>query len=432
MKGHLLMSRKELFRKTVLELVRCRRITLVEASARLCLSYRQTLRVYGRFLSEGDRGLVHRRRGAVSNRSYSRSFREAVLQFYCIHYKAHDLGPTLASEKLAEAGLFVDHETLRRWLLSSGDWKRRRKRRTHRCRRDRRLHFGELVQMDGSHHDWFGAGHGKHCLMNMVDDATGTTMGLLDHQETTEAAMNLLRQWIMRYGVPQALYTDRKNVYITEREPTIEEQLAGEEPMTAFGKSCHKLGIEIITAHSPQAKGRVERSNGTYQDRFVKELALCNVTTLALANEMLSNGFTDGLNARFAIAPIQQEDYHRPVPRGLDMESVFCHETHRTLGNDWTVRHNNRFYQILKGNMPLPKPKDRILVRTHFDGRIQLIYRDKIVAFTLISPEQLHEQKKAQKVMPFHGDAPKKAKSKKPSKKWRPNYNRLAICKEKL
>lgn len=431
MEGYLLMSRKELLRKSILELVESRRLTLVEASTRLCLSYRQTLRVYQRFLSEGDCGLIHRRRGTTSNRSYSASFREQVLRRYRTRYKPHDLGPTLAAEKLTEDGLCVDHETLRRWLLTSGDWKKRRKRRIHRSWRERRLHFGELVQMDGSHHDWFGRKHGKHCLMNMVDDATGTTMGLLDHQETTEAAMNLLQQWIMRYGVPQALYTDRKNVYITEREPTLEEQLAGEKAMTAFGKACNKLGIEIITAHSPQAKGRVERSNGTYQDRFVKELALCGITTLDLANDVLSNGFTDGLNARFSIAPAHDEDYHRVLPKGLDMASIFCHETYRTVGNDWTLRHNNRFYQILKGNTPLPKPKDRILVRTHFDGRIQLIYRDKIMKFIFILPEQLHTQKKTQKMTPAIGNMPTKA-SKKPQKKWRPNCERLAMDKGNL
>lgn len=431
MEGHLLMSCKELYRKTIVELVQCKRITLVEASVRLCLSYRQTLRVYGRFLSEGDRGLIHRRRGVVSNRSYSDAFREQVLREYRTRFKPHDLGPTLAVEKLAEAGLCVDHETLRRWLLSAGDWKRRRKRRSHRSRRERRLHFGELVQMDGSHHNWFGEEHDKYCLMNMVDDATGRTMGLLDHEETTEAAMNLLRQWIVRYGIPQALYTDRKNVYVTEREPTFEEQLAGEEPMTAFGKACNKLGIEIITAHSPQAKGRVERSNGTYQDRFVKELALYGVTTLALANEILANGFTDGLNERFAIAPVQEEDYHRPLPKGLDMDSIFCHETYRTLGNDWTLRHNNRFYQILNGNKPLPKPKDRILVRTHFDGRVQLIYRDKVMTFTFILSEQLKTQKKTKKMTPPIGNMPTKA-SKKLQKKWQPNCDRLAMDKGNL
>ena len=431
MEGYLLMSQKELCRKSILELVASGRMTLVKASSRLCLSYRQTLRVYQRFLSEGDCGLIHRRRGVTSNRSYSASFREQVLDRYRTRYKPHDLGPTLAAEKLREDGLCVDHETLRRWLLASGDWKKRRKRRIHRSWRERRFHFGELVQMDGSHHNWFGREHDKSCLMNMVDDATGTTMGLLDRQETTEAAMNLLQQWIMRYGIPQALYTDRKNVYITERDPTIEEQLAGEKPMTAFGKACNKLGIEIITAHSPQAKGRVERSNGTYQDRFVKELALRGITTLNLANDVLSNGFTDGLNMRFSIAPAQDEDYHRLLPKGLDMTRIFCHETYRTLGNDWTIRHNNCFYQILKGNTPLPNPKTRILVRSHFDGRVQLIYRDKILTCTLISAEQVQAQKKIRKKAPSRKNMSTKT-SKKTQKKWRRNCDQREMDKGNL
>jgi len=426
------MSRRELHRKSVLEMVEKGHLTLMSASSRLKLSYRQTLRVYGRFLSEGDEGLIHRRRGCGSNRAYSSGFREQVLHVYRAKYQEHGFGPTLAAEKMAASGLIVDHETLRRWLLASGDWQKRRRRPKHRTRRDRRLHFGELVQMDGSHHDWFGPGHGKSCLMNMVDDATGTTMGLMDFQETTEAAMNALRFWIERYGVPQALYTDAKNVYVTDREPTLAEQLAGEEPLTAFGKACDKLGIEIITACSPQAKGRVERSNGIYQDRFVKELALRGVTTLFEANQMLANGFTDDLNGRFSVAPAQEEDYHRALPKGLDLDTVFCHEACRTLNNDWTIRHKNRYYQILKSNRPLPKPKDRILVRTHLDGRLVLLYRDREVAFTLVSPEQLHEQRAAPVKRQPPPKVAKHTPSQTPWKKWRPNCDRLKILQEDL
>ena len=187
MKGHLLMSRKELRRRSVLELVQSNRITLLEASARMGLSYRHTLRVYNRFVLYGDAGLVHRRRDKPSNRAHPGSLREEVLRRYREVYKPHGFGPTLAAEKLAEAGLYVDHETLRRWLLAEGQWEKRRRRRAHRSHRQRRTHFGELVQMDGSHHHWFGPDHAPCCLTNMVDDATGTTMALLDHQETTEA-----------------------------------------------------------------------------------------------------------------------------------------------------------------------------------------------------------------------------------------------------
>ena len=410
MEGHLLMSRKELQRKSILELLQTGRITLVEAAERMNLSYRQTLRIHERFVAEGDAGLVHRRRGKPSNRCHPPGFRKKVVNRYKERYGPCEMGPTLAAEKLAEEdGLNVDHETLRRWLLDAGEWKRRRKSQKHRSRRERRAHFGELVQMDGSHHNWFGSGKEKACLMNMVDDATGRTLSLIDEQETTVAAMTLLRQWIEKYGVPKALYTDKKNVYVTLREPTLEEQLANEVPLTAFGKACKKLGIEIIMAHSPQAKGRVERSNGTYQDRLVKELALRRITTIATANKLLQNGFTDGLNARFAIAPRSEEDFHVALPRGIALDDVFCFEECRVLQNDWCVRHENRYFQILEHNKPLPKPKDKIVVRTHLDGRTQLLYRDKPLAFASLTPKQLHQQRAVQ--------APKRHAKPKPTPK---------------
>jgi hypothetical protein len=429
MKGHLLMSHKERQRKSALELVKSGKITLVEASGRMNLSYRQTLRVYARFVAQGDAGLVHVRRGKASNRACPKSFRDAVVLRYRERYQVHGFGPTLAAEKLASEGLHVDHETLRRWLLSGGDWQKCRKHREHRTRRERRAHFGELVQMDGSPHDWFGPEHGKSCLMNMVDDATGATMGLLSAQETTEAAMTLLRRWIERYGVPVALYTDRKNVYITDREPTIEEQLAGDKPLTVFGKACKKLGIEIIAAHSPQAKGRVERSNGTYQDRLVKELALLGVTTLEGANKVLTGGFTDGLNDRFAVVPADELDYHRPLHKAVNLEDVFCHEEHRVLQNDWTVSHENNRYQVLKGSRPLPKPKDRILVRIHLDRRVQLLYREKKLDFLLLAPGQ-PRQKTAQKAKTPDCAVTPKAQPPPPKTKRHPNCGRLAALRE--
>jgi transposase-like protein len=393
MEGHLLMSRKELHRKSVLEGVAAKRLTLKEASRRMGLTYRQTLRVYARFVEDGDAGLVHRRRGQPSNRAYPARFRDKVLKRYRERYKDHDVGPTLAAEKLAEEGLVVDHETLRRWLLKEGDWKKRRKRKTHRSRRERKAHFGELVQMDGSPHAWFGPRRPHACLMNMVDDATNIGAVLIDEEETTEAAMRLLWKWIEAYGIPMALYTDRKNVFVTDREPTMEEQLAGEEPRTAFGQACYKLGIEIIRAYSPQAKGRVERVHGTYQDRLVKELALRGITRIETANTLLQNGFTADLNAKFARPPLEQQDYHRPLPKGLKLDDVFCFEQHRTVQNDWTIRHENRYYQIRKDNTPLPKPKDKIVVRTHLDGRIRLLYRNKDLDFRPITltQRQQHE-----------------------------------------
>jgi len=225
--------------------------------------------------------------------------------------------------------------------------------------------------------------------MNMVDDATGFTLSLMAEQETTEAAMRLLWRWVERFGIPKALYTDKKNVFVTHREPTIEEELAGESPMTAFGKACAKLGIEIITAHSAQAKGRVERNHGVYQDRFVKELGLRGITTIATANKMLANGFSATLNAKFAKTPLSEQDFHRPVPSGMALEDVFCFEQMRQVSNDWVVRYDNRFYQILKSNRPRPKPRDKVVVRTRLDGTRHLLYDGHALEYRLIpKPEQ--------------------------------------------
>ncbi len=392
MDGHLTMSAKELRRKTVFDEVKAGRLTKREAARRLGICYRQVLRSYERFVAEGDAGLVHRSRGKPSNRGAPPSVKRKALKRYRKRYAEHDLGPTLAAEKLRAEGVVVDHETLRRWLLEAGLWNKRRKRKVHRSRRERKEGFGQLVQMDGSPHRWFGSEYAPACLMNMVDDAAGTTLGLMDEQETTVAAMTLLRRWIERYGIPQALYTDKKTVFVTDREPTVEEQLAGEKPMTAFGKACAKLGIEIIPAQSPQAKGRVERSHGVYQDRLVKELALRGVTTIAGANKVLEGGFVDDLNAKFARAPRSDVDFHRPLPKGLDLAHVLCFEQTRVVQNDWCVRFENRHYQILADNRPLPKPKDKVIVRTLLDGSRHILFRDKALRWRLLPKAEVRQR----------------------------------------
>ncbi len=393
MEGRLLMSEKERRRKVELEGVVEGRMTVRQASQRLGLSYRQCRRSYRRYRREGDQGLVHRSRGRPSNRARPEGFRRAVLERYRERYEG--FGPTLASEKLADEGYELHHETLRRWLIADGQWRRDRKRGKHRSHRPRKEHFGELVQIDGSHHEWFGPGWPRTCLMNMVDDATGATMALMAEEETTEAAMRLLKDWIECYGIPRALYADKKKVFVTDREPTIEEQLAGEEPLTAFGKACKKLGIEIITAHSPQAKGRVERNHGVYQDRFLKELSLHGITTVEGANELLVDGFSERLNVKFQREPARETDFHRPVPKGLNLAEVFSWEETRAVQNDWTVRYKNRFYQILKENRPRPRPKEKVVVRVLLDRSVQILYRDKKLKYEPLAEPPPRTQEKA-------------------------------------
>lgn len=379
MRGHLVMSSKERQRLLVLSRVRDQGMSIKKAAKALSISYRQARRIYKRFLAEGDAGLVHKSRGKVSGRGFDSEVKQTVLDLYKGKYD--DFGPTLAAEKLLEDdALAVDHETLRRWLIADGLWQRRRKRSVHRQRRTPRSHFGELVQMDGSPHRWFEDRGGEFCLMNMVDDATTTTLSLMDKQETTEISMRLLMAWIDKYGVPEALYVDHKNVFVTDREPTIEEQLRGETPLTHFGRSCHKLGIRIICANSPQAKGRVERNHGVYQDRLVKEFRLKGIDTIDEANELLRQGFVDNLNTKFAKAPADPKDRHRPVEKKTDLAAVFSFEYVRSIGNDYTVRFEGQVFQITKQSA-LPPARAKLTVQKRLDGSFHLIYQNRELEF---------------------------------------------------
>ena len=269
------MSGRELTRVEVLSRVKAGTLSLGSAATLLAVSYRQAKRLARRYRAEGAKGLRHRSAGGGSNHARPAAERAQVLALVRAKYSGPidvRFGPTLAAEHLAsEDGITVHHDTLRRWMLAAGLWSRARTRSVHRARRERKAHFGELVQLDGSFHLWVDEARApRGCLMNLVDDATGRTLARLGDQETIWAAVDVLRRWIGAYGVPLALYTDWKNVYV--REPNADEQATGAVPLTQFGRMCASLGIQIIAASSPQAKGRVERNHGTHQDRLVKKL----------------------------------------------------------------------------------------------------------------------------------------------------------------
>jgi transposase len=395
--GRIVMSRKERDRLEVLGWKERSGISLVMAAEAMGVSYRQAKRIWSRYKSGDEAGLVHLGRGRKSNRGYGLEVKEQVLSVYGERYLG--FGPTLAAEKLEEEnGIRVGHETLRRWLIAGGMWEKQRKVPKHRQRRERRHCFGDLIQMDGSHHDWFEGRRPKGCLLSMVDDATGITMAIMAEEETTEAAMMLLKEWIMTYGIPRALYTDRKNVYIVDRARSPEEIMTGREPLSAFGKVCKKLEIRIIAARSPQAKGRVERKHGVYQDRWVKELRLKGVNDLAGANRLLG-AFTDRLNEKFAKDPASKVDHHRPMSLKASLEDIFCWEETRVLRNDWTVRYENRIYQVIRQSA-LPPAKQRITILRRLDGSLWIEYRGQSIQFKEFSegsPEQQEQEAPATK-----------------------------------
>jgi len=304
-------------------------------------------------------------------------------------------------------GIVIGVETLREWMLAEGLWSRARKGRAHRRRRERRAHFGELVQLDGSFHDWLEGRGPRGCLMNMVDDATGTTLCRMGKEETTWAAVGVLRAWIERYGVPKALYTDWKNVYV--REPSAQERLRGEEPRTQFGRMCRELGIEIMAARSPQAKGRVERNHGTHQDRLVKKLRLKNISSLEEAGGYLKEKYCEEHNARFALSASEPQDFHLPSPGVRKLEKIFRLQRERVLSNDWVVRDENRFYQVERQSGHAPA-KSKVTVCEWEDGRIEIHYRGQKLDWTeiatrpVVSRQPIEARKEVQTV----------------KKKWRP------------
>jgi transposase len=373
------MSKRELGRVEVLARVRGKQLRVVDAGRLMGVSYRQAKRLWRRYREEGAAGLKHRSAGRPSNRAHEQKFRRKVLRLVREKYGGavgERFGPTLAAEHLAsEDGLPVDAETLRRWMLAEGLWSRERKRRRHRRRRERKEHFGEMVQMDGSFHPWLEERGPQGCLIDLVDDATNTTLARLGEEETIWAAADALRAWIERYGVPLALYVDWKNLY--KRCATPKERLRGEEPITQFGRMCAKLGIEVIAASSPQAKGRVERVHGTHQDRLVKKLRRRGIRTHQAANVYLEREYLPEHNRRFGRAAARPEDYHRRAPRAAELDRIFRLESERVISEDWVVRYDSRYFQLQPHSHHYAPAQSKVLVCEGRHGRLAIEYRGR-------------------------------------------------------
>lgn len=376
--GRTELSARELSRVEVMARVKAGSLRLKEAAELLELSYRQAKRVWARYRGGGARALQHGNCGRRSNRAHATEFRAAVLERVRERYL--DFGPTLASEHMAsDDGLAIHAESLRRWMREAGVWQRRRKRKPYRQRRERKAHRGELVQLDGSFHRWLEDRAGEGCLMHMVDDASSTMHCQFSEEETIWAAARLLRRWIEVHGVPRALYTDWKNVYV--RAATEREQREGAVPVTQFGRMCQKLGIRIIAASSPQAKGRVERNHGTHQDRLIKKLRLRGIASYAEANRFLEEHYIAEHNRRFARPATEAADYHRRRPTVRQLDEVFWLEEERVVSEDWVVRYNNRLLQLERQSRHWAPSRSRVQVRENEAGAIAIHYRGQRLGF---------------------------------------------------
>lgn len=344
-------------------------ITQKDASETINLSERQVRRKVKRIREEGDKGIIHRARGRVSNRTTPDRIKSKVLTLFKDKYP--DFGPTLASEKLFERDkIKVNDETLRLWLIDEAIPYKKRKSRPHRQWRERKEYYGQMVQMDGSEHDWF-EGRGPYCvLMGYTDDATGKPFGRFYEYEGTIPAMDSFKRYIKKRGIPLSVYLDMHSTYKSTKKQTIEDELKNQEALSQFGRALKELGVELIYAHSAPAKGRIERLFNTFQDRLIKEMRLENICTIDKANDFLDY-YLPIYAKRFAVKASKTDDLHRAMPKGIDLDRILCIKTERTLRKDFTVAHNKKLYQILD-NMRAKK----VMVEERVDSSMIIRYKD--------------------------------------------------------
>jgi len=371
------MSQRERDRLKVMSSVLEGKRTQREAARLMRLSERQVRRMQRKLQAEGDRAIVHKLRGRPSNRRIDPAHRQAVLR----HYRAElmDFGPTFAAEKLGQMGFSVAVGTLRQWLVAEGLWKGRRKRDKHRRRRERRPCRGELIQADGSHHDWLEGRGPRMALLVMIDDASSQVLARFYPAETTRAYMDLMGRYLRKHGRMVAMYVDGHGIFRAEdRHPDDPQPL-----LTQFGRALEELDIELIPAGSPQAKGRVERFNGTAQDRLVKELRLAGASTLQEANRVLEKAFLPWFRRHCTVRPKSPNDAHRPLHPSMNLEAILSIQERRKVTNDYTIRFQNRIYQIL----PPPWPGlrgGRVTVEQRLDGSLHVRFKARYLSYEVL------------------------------------------------
>ncbi len=371
------MSQKERDRLKVLQEVKKRQLGQKEAAEQLGMSERHLRRLWARFRRRGDRAVLHGLRGRASNRKIPEAIRQKAVGLVRAEYR--DFRPTLAAEYLAERqGLKVSRETLRKWMLEAGLWKRR-KQRVYQLHlwRPRRSCRGELVQWDTSDHDWLEGRGEKIYLIAMLDDATSWGLARFAPQDSTEENLRLLGRYLEQQGRPLAYYTDKASLFETNRPQQRDEELEGKLPKTQIGRALGELGIEWIAAHSPQAKGRIERFFQTCQDRLVKGLRKAGVTSREQANEYLEKDFLPLWNRRFTVEPANPTDAHRPLGREHDLASILSQVETRRVAPDYTIRLQGQRYQIPRPDIRPGLRGARVRVEKRLDGTVAVRFRDR-------------------------------------------------------
>ena len=386
-KDIIMLSQNELKKLHVIMKVLDGVVKQIEAAEILSLSDRQIRRLIKRVKVEGDAGIGHKSRGKASGRKLPMKIRDKVIKLYRGKYKG--FGPTLAAEKLQEIeDIRISDETLRLWLIESGDWKKVRKARGHRQWRERKHYVGEMIQMDGSHHDWF-EGRGSKCvLMGYIDDATGNVFGRFYEYEGTIPAMDSFMRYAKKYGLPMSVYLDKHTTYKSPAKLSVKDAIDGTEPMSEFQRAMKELGVKVIHAHSPQAKGRIERLFRTFQDRVIKEMRLKGISTIEEANKFLTK-YLPIYNRRFRVKPRQQDNLHREISKEIKLDSILCIKTERVLRNDFTVAHDGKLYQIMDKT-----DAKRVIVEEKINGKMDITHGNIRLRYKEITERPQREQKK--------------------------------------
>jgi transposase len=404
-----------LFRTEMLENYLKGFLTEKELSGKLNITERHARNLIKKYKEQGKVGLLHNLRGKVSNHSIDRSLKEKVLKL--TKEKYFDFGPTLLSEQLIKnENIKINIETLRLWLKENKLINKLRKRKPYRTKRERKEYFGEMLQIDGSFHEWFISSNivnkedRKACLINLIDDNTNTIELMFDKQETTKCASLLLWKWIQKYGIPQSIYCDRRNMYITEKDKN-KEKTELNNPKGYFRQMCDNLNIQIIEANSPQAKGRVERGNKTHQDRLIKLMRLKNITNIEEANKYLEEEYVKEHNEKFASQIMNTNtngkttnisdktmnvnnkiycqlnntdnivDIHKKLDSNIALNDICYVEEVRKLRNDWTISFKGKWYQLKRESQYNVPTKSTVYVRLYIDGAIGIFYRNHPIKY---------------------------------------------------
>jgi transposase InsO family protein len=386
------MSNKELERFRILSAIKDKQISQIQGAQMLNLSTRQIHNLLKTLTILGPKGLISKKRGKSSNRSFNAKFKQEILSI--IHHHYSDFGPTLIKEKLLEKHLIkISDETLRSWMIEANMWiPKQRKRNKYRLR-SRKSCFGELIQVDGSHHDWFEGKREKCVLIVFIDDATSKITSLYFAEgESLDAYFTALENHINKYGRPKGIYSDRLSVF----------QSCKDESLTQFKYALKLLDISHFTARTPQAKGRVERVNQTLQDRLIKEMRLQNIRTIEEANEYLKE-YIEMHNNKFSKEPASTFDAHRPLE--TDLSRILCRYEERTLTNDLSIHFHNKIYQICE---ELPK-KAKIEIRKQKDGKLRFFFKDQELTYIPYDELPLNTEIKELIWLPGRTGKPKKA-----------------------